>query len=140
MDSRNKSVPPGTVLVPGDKLRPPLLTSCLLHARQGHNGAPWHEDYRDETDRQYKKRLPFENKSRFDSVTLMTDAIELARDAVAVVADNGNLVMIVNFGFVAGYDAVNKRRTDIAAVVQDPITGEVVSVYPGRPTLPLPRS
>jgi hypothetical protein len=140
MTQTSQPLPSGTVLMPDDRLRPQPLTSSLLHARQGHNGAPWHEDYRDLTEAKAGNKLPFEDKSRFDSITFIGEAVELSKDAPAIVGHNGNLLVVVNFGREIGYDAKGQRRTDIATVVLNSHTGEVITVFPGRGSIPIPRS
>lgn len=141
---------PGKLLPPRDKLRPAvLLRTSRLHAHRCHSGAPWHEDYADLTDAETKKKLPYRTKSVFDSFTLIDDAIERANSHDAIVGMNGNLIIIVNFPYEVGFvflkdpgtNTLRDRRTDIATVIVDPKTGEVITVFPGRPSneaMPLP--
>jgi hypothetical protein len=89
-----------------------------------------------------RHRLPFQGKSEFDSFSLIDDAIAESVDANAIVGANGNLIVVVNFGHEVGFDAQRNRRTELATVVLDSRTGEVITVFPGRPgdnSFPLPR-
>jgi hypothetical protein len=106
-----------------------------MHGRQRHGGAPWHPDYVHETLAipRAKNKLPYETKSSFDTVTLINDAITKSVKLPAIVGENGNLIMMVDFGYEIGFDASRRRRTSVVSVVCDP-TGEIITVFPGRPS------
>lgn len=136
------SLRPGKVLPPKDVLRPKeLLRTSRMHAHRCHSGAPWRKEYADLTDAETENELPYISKSEFDSFTLIDDAIERAKSHDAIVGNNGNLIIIVNFPYEIGFDASRRRRTDIATVIVDPRSAEVITVFPGRPSntgMPLP--
>ena len=131
----------GTVLLPGDKARPRPHRSPRLHARQRHSGAPWHPDYAEETVSLPGQKLPYSNKSEFFTSSIIDDAIAKSDEFPAIVGPKGNLLVIVNFGHEIGYDSLRRRNTELATVVIDQ-TGELITVFPGRPadnSMPLPK-
>ena len=139
--TNNEPLPLGTVLLPGAKARPKAYKSPRLHARQRHSGAPWHPDYVEETEALPGKKLPYVNKSEFFSASLIEEAIAKEPDFPAIVGPQGNLIVVINLGHEVGYDAVRRRNTDLATVVLAQ-TGELITVFPGRPadgSMPLPR-
>jgi hypothetical protein len=55
-----------------------------------------------------------------------------------VVGTNGNFIVLVDFGYDVGFDALWNRRTSIATVIMK-ATGEIITVFPGRPEFfPMP--
>lgn len=142
------SLRPGMVLEPGDTLRPRPVPGSYMHARQAHSGAPWHPDYRADTEKKDSKRiakgdksLPFHDRSYFDSIELILEAIGRSNERPALVAENLNLLIFVDFGYEIGFDTQTGHRTTMATVVLEP-TGKVATVHPGRPkfdSIPLPR-
>lgn len=122
----------GTILLPGNKLRPKAFRSPRLHARQRHSGAPWHPDYVEETIALPGNKLPYHSKSEFFTVSLIDDAINMEPDFPAIVGYNGNLIVMIGFGYEIGYDALRRRNTEVATVIMAQ-TGEIITVFPGRP-------
>lgn len=131
-DAHESGLRPGTVLELGNVLRPRLFKSPELHARQRHSGAPWHPDYVDETIALKGNRLPYHDRSEFDSVELIDEAIKKAEYTTGLIGKNGNILIFVDFGHEVGFDALRRRRTSVVTVVAYPV-GEVITVFPGRP-------
>lgn len=114
------------------KHRPrPYLTS-KTHARLRHDYATWHPDHAAQADRSSSRKLPFFDKSKFDSAVFINEAITRSYEYPALVAQNGNHVVAFDFGHFIGWDANAKRRTSAVTVVIRP-TGEVITAPPGTP-------
>ena len=116
------------------KDRPKPFVGPRTHARLRHDYATWHEDHRTAALKSSKEKLPFENRSKFDTFQIVEDAIERSIEFPAVVEDgsNRNFVIAFDMGYDVGYDARAKGRTSAVTVVLSPI-GEVITVHPGTP-------
>lgn len=114
------------------KYRPRPFLTARTHARLCHDYATWHEAHRREALRATGAKLPYENKSKFDSSSIISDAISKSHEHPALRAGNGNHVITFDMGHQVGFDAVAKRRTSSVTVVVSP-RGEVITAHPGTP-------
>lgn len=117
VDSKDKKIP---------------FKSAKTHARLKHDYATWHEEHEDQIMRKTSLKLPFQNKSKFDSFEVFRDVLKESRKYPAIVAKNGNQVTVFDIGYIAGYDARSKRQTSTVTLVTTP-DGEVITAYPGTP-------
>lgn len=114
------------------KFRPRPFQSARTHARLRHDYATWHPDHMQKALSDQSNRLPFTDRSKFDSAKIIDDAIKLSYEYPAQVARNGNHVVAFDMGFEVGFDARARRRTSAVTVILTPI-GEVITVHPGTP-------
>ncbi len=112
------------------KSRPRPFSSARTHARLRHDYATWHGDHVNEALRATTNRLPFADRSTFDSATIIGEAVSRSYEHPAILARNGNHVVTFDLGYQVGFDAFAKRRTSAVTVVIKP-SGEVVTVHPG---------
>lgn len=122
------------IIDPGFRRRP--FVTQRTHARLRHDHATWHPDHVAGALRAVQKkdlgRIPFSDRSKFDSASIIEEAVQRSYDHSAQVAANGNHVVVFDMGYEVGFDERAKRRTSGVTVVLRP-TGEVVTVHPGMP-------
>jgi hypothetical protein len=118
------------VIEPRQRIRP--FVTPRTHARLRHDWATWHEDHVHEALRPRSKRLPYEDRSKFDSARIIQDAIERSCEHPAVLAKNGNHVVVFDLGYIVGFDKRANRQTSAVTVVILP-NGEVITAHPGTP-------
>lgn len=119
------------VVLPNQRPRP--FKGPRTHARLRHDHATWHNDHVAAALRASKHELPFDDRSKFDSARLIDEAIERSMDHPAhVMPGSPNYVICFDMGYEVGFDARANRRTTVVTVVLSP-TGEVLTVYPGKP-------
>jgi hypothetical protein len=79
-------------------------------------------------------KLPYEDRSKFDSNEIIQEAIAKSAEHYATVGDgsNTNRIVVFDMGYEVGFDARAKRRTASVTVVMTDL-GEVITVHPGTP-------
>lgn len=100
------------------------------HARLRHDYAVWHSDHLHHVNAMTSHKLPFENKSKFDSAKIIDVAIDRSINYPAIEGKNGNHVVTFDMGYLTGFDAKANRRTSAVTVVLKP-SGEVITAHPG---------
>jgi hypothetical protein len=124
------------VIEPRQRIRP--FVTPRTHARVRHDWATWHEDHVHEALRVMSRRLPDQNelpyhdRSKFDSARIIQEAIERSYEHPAVLAKNGNHVVVFDLGYIVGFDKRANRETSAVTVVILP-NGEVITAHPGTP-------
>lgn len=121
-----------SIRVVDPKQKPRPFVSADSHARLRHDHALWHPDHVDKVLRKTSPKIPFLDKSKFDSYTIALDAITKSANYPATLENNGLLVTTFDLGYVTGFDARRNSRVSSATVVTK-TTGEVVTAYPGIP-------
>jgi hypothetical protein len=115
--------------------RKPPFKTAQTHARLCHDYAVWHPAHLKQVLAKTSPRLPFEHprdrKSRFDSATIIDDAIAKSIEHIALVANNGYHIVVFDMGHQVGFDEVAGRSTSTVTVVLKP-SGEVVTAHPGN--------
>lgn len=120
---------PGTAVPP--KSRRQAYVTDKTHARIKHDYATWHPDHLDKIERKTSNKIPYSNKSKFDSAKIIPEAIKKSDKYSALVGNNRNFVIIFDMGYKVGYDSIAERDTSCVTVVTKQ-TGEVITVYPGK--------
>ena len=111
--------------------RPRPFKTPSTHARLRHDYAIWHSDHVDQVLSMTGPKLPFSNKSKFDSARIIDDAITKSYEYPALVASNGNHVVVFDMKHQVGFDEVAGRSTSMVTVVLK-ATGEVITAHPGN--------
>ncbi len=114
------------------KQKPRPFLSADSHVRLRHDYALWHPDHVDKVLQKTSPKIPFSDKSKFDSYTIALDAITKSANYPATLENNGLLVTTFDLGHLTGFDARRNTRVSSATVVMK-ATGEVVTAYPGIP-------
>ena len=120
---------PGLYVAPG--ARPKAYLTKNTHSSIRHDYATWHPNHLDAIESKQSKKIPYANKSKFDSSKIIDDAIEKSNLYHAFVAENGYFVVIFDIGYQAGYCSKSMQSTSCVTVITKQ-TGEVVTAYPGK--------
>ena len=118
------------IIEPGQRPYPRI--TAKTHARLRHDYATWHPEHVEQVNRKTSSKIPFSNRSKFDSATIITDAISKSRLYPATVGNNGNYVIVFDMGYLVGFDERSQRQTSTVTVIMEP-NGEVVTAHPGAP-------
>lgn len=122
--------------VDASRRRKPFLTE-KSHARLRHDHAFWHPDHVAKALKSFEKgshenAIPYSDRSKFDSATIIEEAIARSTNYPAEESKNGNHVIVFDMGYEVGFDERARRRTSAVTVVVKQ-TGEVITVHPGTP-------
>jgi hypothetical protein len=119
------------------EMRRPPWVSEKTHARLRHDHALWHPEHVARAMKaaergSHRNAIPYADRSKFDSATIIEEAIPRSFNHAAEAARNGNHVVVFDMGYEVGFDERAKRRTSAVTVVLRE-SGEVITVHPGTP-------
>lgn len=77
-------------------------SKMIDHSRIRHDHATWHPDHLELIERKNSTKLPYADRSKFDSTKIIEDAISKSNLHHAYVGKHGNFVVVFDIGYQAG--------------------------------------
>ncbi len=110
--------------------KPAIYQDGSSHVLSRHDHATWHPQNLQGLSRKTSNKLPYSDKSKFNSHQIAQDAIAESAGHPAVVSENGYLVTTFDMGHDTGYDGNTGESVSSVTVVTDR-DGKLITAYPG---------